>query len=60
MDRGDGPLPLRELVRTDEVAEFHQGLEVLMRGLLLEYSLEQRSLALKEELQRSVRRQCFH
>lgn len=60
MDRPSGPQPLRELVVTSDVGEFHQGLEWLVRGLLLDYSLEQRSLAIKEELQRSLRRQCFH
>lgn len=60
LDRGCGPHPLRELVCTSEVNEFHRGLEWLVRGLLLDYSLEQRSLAIKEELHRTVRRQCFH
>ncbi|MDY0001222.1 MAG: hypothetical protein RBU30_08010 [Polyangia bacterium] len=60
MDRGVGPFPLRELIQTTEVAEFQQGLEFLVRGLLLDYSLEQRSLALRQELERAARRHCYH
>lgn len=60
LDRPGHNLPLRDLVDTDDVEHFHTGLENLLRGLLVDYSLEQRSRAIKEQLRRSVRRHCFH
>ena len=60
LDRPRGELPLRDLVDTDEVEDFHGGVEDLLRGLLVEYSLEQRAQVLKEGLRRQVRRQLFH
>lgn len=60
LDRQRGNLPLAELVCTEDVNDFHLGLEHLVRSLLVEYSLEERSRLLQEQLRRSVRRHCLH
>ena len=60
LDRTRFFLPLEDLAECEEIAEFHDTMEELMRALLMDYSLESRACLIRESLQRSVRRQCFH
>jgi len=60
LDRLGGDLPLAELVCTEDLGEFHLGLEQLLRGLLVEYSLEERSRLIEKELRRSLKQQVLH
>ena len=41
-DRPYGSLPLRDMTDAEDVVEFHEGLERLLRAILLDYSLERR------------------
>ena len=60
LDRTGESLPLRELVDSVDVEDFHFALEDLLRGLLVEYSLEQRSRMIKEGLRRTAQREFLH
>ena len=60
LDRTRHNLPLRELTDSEEIPDFHDALEEIMRALLLDYSLEQRSQLIKASLRRGVRDRHFH
>ena len=60
MDRTRHNLPLGDLVDCEDVGTFHLSVEEMLRALLVDYSLEQRSMVIKESLKRSVRDEFFH
>ncbi len=60
LDRGPRSLPLRNILDSEEVEDFHLSLEDLMRGLLVEYSLEQRMRLIKDGLRRTMQKQLLH
>ena len=60
LDRTRENLPLRDLTDCEDIETFHLSMEEMLRALLLDYSLEQRSRIIKESLRRSVRDQYFH
>jgi hypothetical protein len=60
MDRTRHNLPLRELNDAEEISDFQNSLEEIVRALLLDYSLEQRSQLIKASLRRSVVDRQFH
>jgi hypothetical protein len=51
------PHPLQPL---PQLPDFHDALEEMVRALLLDYSLEQRSRIIKASLRRGVRNRFFH
>ncbi len=59
-DRTRHNLPLRELTDAEEIPEFQGSLEEIVRALLLDYSLEQRSQLIKASLRRGVVDRQFH
>lgn len=60
LDRTRHNLPLRELTDSEEIPDFHDALEEMVRALLLDYSLEQRSLLIKSSLRQGVKERLFH
>lgn len=60
LDRTRHNLPLRELVDSEEIPDFQDALEEMVRALLLDYSLEQRSRLIKASLRQSVKERHFH
>lgn len=60
LDRTRHNLPLRELTDCEDIETFQYSMEEMLRAVLLDYSLEQRSYIIKESLRRSVRDQYFH
>ena len=60
LDRTRNNLPLRELTDSEELPDFHDALEEMVRALLLDYSLEQRSRIIKASLRQGVRNRFFH
>jgi hypothetical protein len=60
LDRTRHSLPLRELTDSDEIPDFHDSLEEMMRALLLDYSLELRARIIKASLRRELRDRHFH
>lgn len=60
LDRTRHNLPLRELIDSEEIPDFHEALEEMVRAILLDYSLEQRSLLIKSSLRQGVKVRHFH
>jgi len=60
LDRTRENLPLQDLTDCEDIETFQLSMEEMLRALLLDYSLEQRSHIIKESLRRSVRDQYFH
>jgi len=60
LDRGVRSQPLRNILDSGEVEDFHLSLEDLMRGLLVEYSLEQRMRLIQDSLRRTMQKQLLH